>query len=273
MKLELDAALFGEIPRNIAGEIIDYAKEIGISSISTAALYNKSENALGLLNIENFNIITKTIKIDRSLSRQANFENFRDAFYNSQKALGYIELYGLMFQSAEDLLSEQGLVLWDLINDFKEKEYVHKIGVSVNTPGELTEIIDMIDVDIIQIPLNLLDQRFIGLLPELKQKGIEIHTRSTFLQGLLLMNKYQIPEYFREIISVLDSIPEPKAAYALSFPKLIKEIDKISIGVKNKRELEEIFNMYNFNVEIVDYSKFRIDTEKFINPLIFNNNM
>ena len=273
MKLELDCYTFGQIPLNTAGEIIDYAKEIGISSIDTAALYSGSESALGRLNIEDFDVITKTVKIDRAISRQENFELFREAFYQSQRNLGYIELYGLMFQSAQDLLSEQGLALWDLVNDFKDKEYVYKLGTAVTEPEELADILDTVDIDIVQIPLNLLDQRFIGMLPELKRKRIEVHTRGTFLQGLILMNRYQIPEYFREIIPVIASIPEPKAAYALSFPKLIKEIDKISIGVRSKRELEEIFSMYNFDVETVDYSVFRVDKPEFINPSVFNINM
>ena len=270
MKLELDCYALGQISLSNAGEIIDYAKDIGISSIVSSPLYLETESVLGRLSLEDFDVLTKTVKIDYTLSREENFENFRDSFYKTQRNLGYIELYGLMFSSAQDLLSQQGLVLWDLVNDFKDKEYVYKLGTVVSNPQELFDIIDTIDIDIVEIPLNLLDQRFVGILPELKQKGIEIHTRGTFLNGLIFMNSYQIPESLRKIALVIDSIPEPKAAYAVSFPKLIKEIDKITIGVRNKRELEEIFSMYNFDVETVDYSVFKVDKPEFIKTSLFN---
>ena len=53
------------------------------------------------------------------------------------------------------------------------------------------------NIDLIQIPLNLFDRRFEkqGYLEKFKKKHIEIHTRSIFLQGLLLENK--VPKNFK----------------------------------------------------------------------------
>ena len=67
---------------------------------------------------------------------------------------------------ANDLLGQNAYELWDLLSDFKDKEYVEKIGVSVYTPEQLIEIIDKFDIDIVQLPLNLLDQRFVYLMKE-----------------------------------------------------------------------------------------------------------
>lgn len=273
MKIELEAAQFGlknKCSYDDIQNLLEFAKGNGISSVCISANNSVVEKILGQCRIDELDITTKTISINRTLTRNENFDNFRDEFYKTQKRLGYIELYGLIL-NADDILSDQGLAVWDLITDFKDKQYVYKTGVRVENPNELIEIIDMIDIDIVHLPLNLLDQRFVCLLKEIKRKGIEIHTYSTFLQGVLLLNEYQIPEYFREIKHILTSIPEPKMAYALSFPKLIKEVDKITIGCYTSDDLETIINMYNYSINDIDYSQFAVKNPSYITPSIINN--
>lgn len=256
----------GMVSKEEVQKILDYAKSVGIDTLDTAQGYGKSEEVLGSFDLEAFNIVTKTVQIDKTLDRIQNFDRFRDSFFESQKKLGYIQLHGLMFHNASDLLSSSGLALWDLLDDFKQKEYVRRIGVSVYSPEELEEILKLVDIDIVQFPLNILDQRFLPMLPILKRKGVEIHTRSTFLQGLLLMNINNINNYFDPIKPILESLTEDKLPTALSFVKSIDEIDKIVVGVTSKDELQEIYSQYNKNVKLVDFSKYKIDDEKFINP-------
>ena len=192
---------------------------------------------------------------DYTLSRYENFENIKNTFYSSQRKLGYIELYGILFSSGNDILDFPEL--WDLICDFKDKNYVYKIGVNVSTPDELIKIIDSYDIDIAQLPLNIFDQNFIGLLPELKQKNIEIHTRNTFKEGILLKNIWQLPEKYKFFKPILEQIPEPKVAYALNLPKLLKEVDKIIIPALSTSDLDYFINMYNFDTYNIDYAQFR----------------
>lgn len=256
----------GKVSFNEIGEILDFARSIGIYTLDTAHLYGISEETLGRFNIEDFDIITKTTKIDHNIDKQQNFDNFKEAFYSSQKKLGYVELHGLMFHEANNLLSSWGLSLWNLMQDFKEKEYVRKIGVSVYSPQQLEQIISLVDIDIVQFPLNIFDQRFLPMLPELKKKNIEIHTRSTFLQGLLFMDSKSLNPFFDPIKPILAKLPQDKLASALSFVKNVSEIDKIVVGVTSKNELQEIYSQYNKKVEKVDFSQYRIDSEKFINP-------
>lgn len=256
----------GQVTYEEINRILNYAKEVGIDTLDTASLYGNSEEVLGQFDLSEFKVVTKTIKVDKTLDRNTNLEKFREAFYQSQKKLGYIQLHGLMFHEANDLLSQNGCELWDLVTDFKDKEYVEKIGVSVYTPEQLIEIIDKFDIDIVQVPLNILDQRFVYLMKELKTKGIEIHTRSTFLQGLLLMKDYEINPYFDEIKPLLKQIPEPKLSYALQFANNIKEVDKIIVGVTKEEELKEIVESINDAIENIGFDKFKITDEKFILP-------
>ena len=140
MKLALDTSYICKSD-NIQS-LLDYASDLGIVTLDTSALYPNSEHCLGQYHLENFDVITKTIMYDYTLSRYENFENIKNTFYSSQRKLGYIELYGILFSSGNDILDFPEL--WDLICDFKDKDYVYKIGVNVSTPDEIIKIIDFL---------------------------------------------------------------------------------------------------------------------------------
>lgn len=256
----------GQVSFQDVENILKSARVAGIDTIDTAHMYGASEEILGKCNIEGFKVVTKTVKIDKTLDRQQNFDRFKYAFFESQKKLGFIPLHGLMFHEPSDLLSNQGLALWDLVSDFKDNGYVEKLGVSVYTPEELEKIIEKVDIDIVQFPLNILDQRFLPILHKLKEKNIEIHTRSVFLQGLLLMAEKELSSYFNEIKPLLGKIPEPRLVSALGFVKNIPEVDKIVVGVTSSLELQQIVKAMVAKSPIIDYNCFKIEDERFILP-------
>ena len=77
-----------------------------------------------------------------------------------------------------------------------------KIGVSVYSPHELRLVLQRFpDIELVQLPFNIYDQRFArsGLLDLLQARHIEVHARSAFLQGLLLMEPERLPERFNSI--------------------------------------------------------------------------
>lgn len=256
----------GKVSFDKIEEILDFARSIGLYTLDTAHLYGYSEETLGKFNLEDFDVITKTTKIDYSLDKNENFENFKETFYLSQKRLGYIQLHGLMFHESNDLLSDWGHTLWNLLEDFKQKEYVRKIGVSVYNPKQLEEILDIVDIDIVQLPLNIFDQRFIPMLPELKKRNIEVHTRSTFLQGLLFMDTHSLNPFFEPIKPIIEKLPDNRLEIALNFVNQIKEVDKIVVGVTKKEELQQIIDAIETKIEPINFDGFIIKDERFILP-------
>jgi aryl-alcohol dehydrogenase-like predicted oxidoreductase len=124
-----------------------------------------------------------------------------------------------------------------------------KIGVSVYDRSQLQSILDNFDIDLVQLPFNILDRRMIdsGMLATLQSKGIEVHVRSIFLQGLLLMSEKNRPDKFKRW-SVLWRIwhewlndnkitaLEATTRYAVSIP----EISKVLVGVDTVDQLKEI---------------------------------
>ena len=238
----------GKVSQEEVGEILKYAKAQGITTLDTAQGYGDSENTLGNFDLSGFRIITK-LSVNNRIEQ--SLENLKVQ-----------NIYGLMFHR-EDEIDD---ISWLNFENYKSQKLVNKIGVSVYSPEKLFDIIKKYPIDIVQLPLNVLDQRFLPFFPELKKRNIEIHSRSTFLQGLLLMDIKKISPYFNEIKPLLEKLPKNKLQASINFIKSIKEIDKIVFGVTSKKELEQIFLIYNIMSLPLDYSKFAIQDEKYINP-------
>ena len=91
-----------------------------------------------------------------------------------------------------------------------------------------------------------------GWLKKLKHKGIEIHARSIFLQGLLLLPKDKLPKkflrykkLFKDWYNWLDTHHDINSKEAcISYIKSLSEIDKIIIGFNNVSEIKEIIKIY-----------------------------
>lgn len=239
----------GQVSIDEVAKILDFCKKNNIDTLDTAQGYGDSEKVLGQFDLAPFKIITKLIG-------EARLEQ-------SLENLKLSSIYGLMFHRE----NECNDTTWSLFESYKSQGMAEKIGVSVYTPNVLEDLIDRYPIEIVQFPMNIVDQSFIPLLPKLKEKNIEIHTRSTFLQGLLLMD--EIPDYFNPVKNIISSIPKPRLEYTLNFGKQQKEIDKMVLGVTKLQDLQEIFEAYTSEIQEIDYSKFKIEDEKYINPALW----
>ena len=83
-------------------------------------------------------------------------------------------------------------------------------------------------------------------LQALKSKGVEIHARSVFLQGLLLDFKH-LSGYFSTWKNEFDAYQKiikdndfSLLEYALNFVLNTKEIDRVLVGVNSEKQLKEI---------------------------------
>ena len=114
----------------------------------------------------------------------------------------------------------------------QDKGYVENIGFSIYAPEILDDLTKALWPDIIQAPLNVFDQRISlsGWLDRLVDGGVEIHTRSAFLQGLLLMPAVKRPSYFNDWKDHLARWDELVASKADS-PMALRLIMWLRIGV------------------------------------------
>ena len=258
--------------------ILKKATKVKISTLDTAKSYSQSEEILGRFGVKNFRVITKINHMGVDSNNLESWVN--QQFNDSLSKLNLSKIYGLLFHTSKNLDSKDGLKLIKAVSKLRERGEVQKIGVSVYEPKELSILSEIFNFDLIQLPLNIFDRRFeeSGWLKELHQNGVEIHARSIFLQGLLLLSLNEIPEKFRKwkihfmkYYSHLDEKNVSPLETCLAYPLSIKELSKIVIGVDSPIQLKEIANMAN-NFKSLDTSAYLGSAdENLINPSLWYN--
>lgn len=265
-KLALGTVQFGtdyginsgiKVDPNEVTNIINCARNNDISLLDTAQLYGSSEKVLGDVNTQDFDIVTKSRGFDQEAITEKEAMFVINDLHKSLKLLKQKSLYAFLVHHGEDLLKPGGEMIFNQLQTLKKQGLVNKIGISAYIDNQLIEIIDRFDIDIIQLPMNILDSRLInnGLLNKIYAKGIEIHTRSVFLQGLLLMDLDKRPKYFERWSSLwkfwnewlADNKLTPLEAsirYMISKP----EISRVLVGVDNKDQLQSIINAVDGNL-------------------------
>ena len=111
-------------------------------------------------------------------------------------------------------------------------ELVEKVGISIYTPEQMQAAL-CYPLDIIQLPMNIADNRFIPYLPELHKRGIEVHARSVFLQGALLEGR---------------GVPKFTAEQCLAFT-LAQDVDGVIVGVNTAEQLQELVKVKPKKIE------------------------
>jgi aryl-alcohol dehydrogenase-like predicted oxidoreductase len=261
------------------GKILRCAVNKEISCIDTASMYGISEMVLGEQSPagSDFKFVTKTpsLRGQKIAADQVLF--VEDTFEKSLAWLQRQSIYGILVHHVDDLLDEDGQKLFSLMTNLKKAGKVQKVGTSAYTVSQIEAVIERFDIDIVQVPLNVLDQRFAdtGTLSKLKAEGVEIHVRSAFLQGLLLMPEEDIPEYFEPIKDVLKryhswckKLDLTPLEAALAYVHQQTDVDQIVVGVCDCQQLLEITKGFEkaANLDHLDFSSFALIDDTFINP-------
>jgi aryl-alcohol dehydrogenase-like predicted oxidoreductase len=252
-------------------EILKIKKIISKNKIKywdTAINYGRSEKILGNLKIEK-KIITK---ITLPKKKVKNLEKwFENTLRKSLKRLKVKSLYGLLIHNTSDILFDNKKFL-NLILEYKKKKLVSKIGISVYETQEIEKVLKFWKPDIIQIPVNIFDQRFIknNFLKTLKKKKIEIYARSCFLLGILLkdtlcMGNDKSKKIFKKFLAWCKKNKIDQLTTCLHFIKKIKDINSLVVGFDNALQLKEIISAFNTKLIIVP-NKFSNNEKKLIDP-------
>ena len=260
-------------------EILAAASTAGLGVIDTARAYGNAEAVLGrtLPEDHRFRIVTKTPAFEGERIRAADAALLIEQFRASLRDLRIRSVDGLLVHKAENLLGEGGEHLFEAMEALRQEGAVDKIGVSVYTADQIGRVIARFPIDLIQVPVSVLDQRLIagGQLRELKRHGVEIHARSIFLKGLIFENPDDLPPYFNVAKSTLrmfqehvDACKLDAATAALSFVLGVDEIDTVLVGVTNLDQLNGILNgiQENTGKSFTDPAKFAISDPDILNP-------
>ena len=232
----------GQVSNSEVEKILDFSLKNGINVLDTASSYGNSEKVLGKIGVNDYQVITKTIPLKDDVNEVI------DGFYKSLENLNKDQIEGLLIHNINDIENKQFDVLFNKLSKLKKEGLIKKIGFSTYTPEHIDLLLDNFEFDLIQLPFNVFDVRLIegGQLQALKNKGVEIHARSVFLQGILLdfdnlsdyflswkkqFNKYQI---------MVENSGFSLLEYALNFALNNREIDKVLVGLNTEKQLREI---------------------------------
>lgn len=261
----------GKVGINEIKELLSICELEGIDTLDTAAGYGKSEENLGRAGVDNFKIISK-FPVD-------SVKGVDTVFQETLTKIRKQSLYAYLLHNFH--IYKNNTSIWKDLESLKNEGKTEKIGISLYSPDELTEIWrNNMQLDIIQIPFNIFDRRFQPFFKELKERKIEIHARSSFLQGIVFKDPEKLGEHFTPFKKVLLQYRDTIEALSLSSVEAClgwslshSEIDKIVIGVDSVAQLESNLNTINsLSQKQINWNRFeqtRCDSEKFINPSLW----
>lgn len=267
----------GKVPITEVCEILEFAKESGVDTIDTAMAYGDSEKVLGSLGVSDFQVVTKLGSLLADPQKVKG--KVQAEVVGALERLGVTSLYGLLLHNPADLFGRGSEILMATLMELKDMGLVRKLGVSVYEPQELRRVMQVMSPELVQLPVNLVDRRFEreGLLKELRERGVEIHARSAFLQGLLLMPYEDIPAKFNrwhELMEHWDLVkqqsPFSPTALCLSYPLSLPEVNRVVVGVDNLGQLKELLSTECNEAPTVDLSFLESSDPILINPSKWN---
>ena len=258
-------------------QILFLAKKQEIDILDTAIKYGNAEEVLGKVGVGGFRVVTKLPSLPKDQNNVAHWvaEQVRE----SLARLGQKKLYGLLLHRPQDLLGLNGAQLIQALADLKNDGVVQKIGVSIYSPDDLDGVYKKIQIDLVQAPLNVVDRRlqYSGWLDRLKDDGVELHTRSVFLQGLLLMEREKIPQKFSRWSNLWDRWHEhlkrseiSALEACLAYPLSLEQVDRVIVGVESATQFGEILLAAQGLADVFDSSFMRSTDLDLINPSNWN---
>ena len=259
----------GKIKYNEIHKILNFLKNNNFNYLDTARAYELSESEIGkyfLKTKKKFNIITKySFKNNGSIINQ---------FEKTRNNLNYTPSI-ILAHNYKDYLSEQ---FHEEIKILKKRYSIKKIGVSLYNVNEIYKVLKFKKPDIVQIPLNIFDKRFLDkkILKLLKNKSIKIFARSIFLQGLLFkdenflfVNFKNIKKKYLQILKIAKYEKVSLGELSLIWAFNLKQIDNIIVGIDSFEHLKH--NLLTLKKQIskkslLQLKKINLNNNQIINP-------
>lgn len=227
----------GQVNDDGLDAILALARKLGMDTLDTAQAYGNAESRLGSRSTADFLLVDKLVPGIQAGEVEASVDD-------SLRRLARARLDGLLLHRSQDASP----ALFERLEDLQRRGKLGRLGVSVYAPEELDAwLAQGYPLQLVQLPTNLLDQRFLrsGWLDRLQGLGCEIHVRSLFLQGLLLMQPAMRPDYFQAFARPLARLdgwhPHLSPLHkALSMIAALPQVSRFVVGVCHAHELAAI---------------------------------
>ena len=263
----------GQVPLEEVCKILKLAKTGGVKTLDTSAGYGQSELVLGKAMKESqthFDIVSKYPKTNRGV---------RETFMESLCQLGVESVYGYLvhlFKCYEDNPS-----IFDEMTALKKEGKIERIGFSLYSVDQLQQLLDKrVSFDILQFPYNIFDRQFEPYMPQLVDMGVEIHTRSAFLQGLFFKDVNTLPDKLIPLKPYLEKLHQYSGNEGVSIEHIAfgyvlanEYVKGALIGVDNHVQLEANLKVASQSLKQKDIDFIKsidIKEKELLNPVNWN---
>lgn len=234
----------GKISEEDSINILKKAYDAGIRFLDTAEVYGAAHQVIGAYHrrfpAHKFEVVTKLPnRLKGSLAADID-KYLQDLEVN--------ELHGLLFHSYPSY--ENGKAYMEELQWLKKQGYIQHLGISVYKNTEIEHVMDDDRIKIIQFPYNVFDNVNLrgAVMRKAKEKGKILHTRSSFLQGLIFASVHSnniAALLDQELLSLKQISSEANlsvGALALNYSFQEKLIDQVVIGIDNITQLLDNLN-------------------------------
>jgi len=183
-----------------------------------------------------------------------------------------------MVHNPHDLKKNGVEKLFQFLLGLREQKLIQKIGVSLYEPDDIDLVVDNFPVDVVQVPINILDQRLCGdKLGKCMNRKVEVHARSVFLQGLLLSDVDNLPNKFVQFKRAFDRINEVAQKsdislleMALAYVSQLSAVKHMIVGVAGISQLDQIFlaleSLRQKELDMIKWDELKSNNELLISP-------
>ena len=243
--------------------IIGEAVSGGVDAIDTAAAYGEAESVVGRFLAlhpglrDGLFIVSKFgTDVFDGVARADFGGRLAEAVRSSLAKLAIDQLDAYLCHVATAVRDEAVI---EAMMAVRSEGLARKVGFSVYETDEALAAIDSGAVDFLQIPYSVLDQRMAraGVFEKAAARGVEVHARSAFVQGLALMDADAVPGWLagaRRLVRDLEGLcadaGTTRRRLALAFVRRRRGISHLVFGVDDARQLGEI--LADFQAPVAD---------------------
>lgn len=234
-------------------ELLDYALHNGIDMIDTASAYGSAEDVVGCYldahkpESGRFQLISKLRpNVLDDVPTEQYYPVMKANLEESLRRLHTDYLDGYLLHSARYVFQDEIIAA---LTQLKKEGSVRHVGVSVYEVEEAEKGISRRDLDFLQLPFSILDQRMLhrGVLALAEKHKFPLHTRSAFIQGLVMMQPEEVPPFLREKAApILRAVGEicretglSRTQLAIGFVKRQTAVNRLVFGVRDLEQLQE----------------------------------
>jgi aryl-alcohol dehydrogenase-like predicted oxidoreductase len=208
------------------------ARELGVTHVDTARAYGDSERRLGAaLPGLGLAVITKI----------GPGADVRDSLAASREALGLTGPLTILLHRAADVAAG-----WSDLRRCLDTGEADRVGVSVQSPDELRQVLELPDLGYVQLPCNILDKRWLAAFSD-ERPGLVVTVRSAYLQGLLAAGSDvtwpHLPDAERDaVVATLDRLAvefgrEDRTDLCLAYLLSLPWVTSLVVGAETEEQL------------------------------------